>query len=99
MTDLTITGIRPTMLRVPWPQTPWLKGHALGEARDILVLDVETRGGLAGMGYLFLFRPGMRTIAACLEEAVRDRGDLAGSVARHDHLWARRHRGDGDVGA
>ena len=46
----------------------WLKGHALGATRDILVLDVETAGGITGMGYLFLFRPGMKSIAACLEE-------------------------------
>ena len=42
------------------------------------------------MGYLFLFRPGMKSIAACLEEciiprvkgkdATADRGDLARSV-------------------
>jgi L-alanine-DL-glutamate epimerase-like enolase superfamily enzyme len=38
--------------------------------REFLVLDVETRGGVVGMGYLFLFRPGMLTIAACLDECV-----------------------------
>ena len=63
MTDTTITAIRATLLRVPWPQTPWLKGHAFGPMREFLVLDVETRGGIAGMGYLFLFRPAMRSIA------------------------------------
>src|SRR5258708_24962376 len=70
MSDMTIKAIRTTMLRVPWPQTPWLKGHAFGDARNILVMDVETSGGIVGMGYLLLFRPGMRTIAACLEEAI-----------------------------
>ncbi|MGB7040741.1 MAG: hypothetical protein WBD83_14230, partial [Xanthobacteraceae bacterium] len=70
MTDLTITSIRTTMLRVPWPETPWLKGHAFGDSRNILVLDVETKGGIRSMGYLLLFRPGMKTIAACLEEAI-----------------------------
>jgi L-alanine-DL-glutamate epimerase-like enolase superfamily enzyme len=90
MTDLTITGIRTTMLHVPWPQTPWLKGHALGEARDILVLDGETRGGIAGMGYLFLFRPGMRTIAACLEETIIPRvigKDASAVEAIWQDLW------------
>ena len=62
MTDMTIKAIRTTMLRVPWPQTPWLKGHAFGDTRNILVLDVETSGGIVGMGYLLLFRPGIRSI-------------------------------------
>ena len=70
MTDMTIKAIRTTLLRVPWPDTPWLKGHAFGEARNILVLEAETRGGIVGMGYLFAFRPGLRTVLACLEEAI-----------------------------
>jgi L-alanine-DL-glutamate epimerase-like enolase superfamily enzyme len=73
MPDLTITAIRTTLLRVPWPQTPWLKGHAFGDARNLLVLDVETRGGIVGMGYLFSFRPGLRTVAMALEETILPR--------------------------
>jgi L-alanine-DL-glutamate epimerase-like enolase superfamily enzyme len=70
MSDMTITAVRTTMLRVPWPQTPWLKGHAFGDARNFLVVDVETKGGITGMGYLFLFRPGIRSIIACLDEVI-----------------------------
>jgi len=70
MTDMTIKAVRTTMLRVPWPDNPWLKGHTFGAAREILVLEVETHGGIVGMGYLLLFRPGMRTIAACLDECI-----------------------------
>lgn len=70
MTDMTITAVRTTMLRVPWPDDRWLKGHPFGDIREFLVLEVETRGGVIGMGYLFLYRPAMRTIAACLEESV-----------------------------
>src|SRR5262245_64934390 len=66
--DMTIAAIRTTMLRIPWPETPWLKGHAFGESRDLLVLEVETKTGITGMGYLFSFRPGLRTVAAALEE-------------------------------
>src|SRR5262249_54814040 len=68
--DMTIRDISVTMLRLPWADDPWLKGHALGQTRDILICDVETAGGITGMGYLFLFRPGMKSIAACLEECV-----------------------------
>ncbi len=39
MTDMTIQAIT-TLLSVPWPDTPWLKGHAFGDARNILVLEV-----------------------------------------------------------
>src|SRR4026208_2615615 len=70
MTDMTITAIRTSILRVPWPDTPWLKGHAFGDARNLLVLEVETRGGVTGMGYLFSFRPGLKTIVAALEETI-----------------------------
>lgn len=90
MTDMTIEAVRLTQLRVPWPQDPWLKGHAFGDARNILVLDVETRGGIAGMGFLFPFRPGLRTIMACLEECIIPRvigKDATAVEAIWDDLW------------
>ena len=59
--DMTIRDIRVTMLRMPWADDPWLKGHALGPTRDILICEIETAGGITGMGYLFLFRPGMKS--------------------------------------
>jgi hypothetical protein len=71
--DMTIAAIRTTMLRIPWPDTPWLKGHAFGEMRNLLVLEVETRTGIIGMGYLFSFRPGLRTVAVALEETILPR--------------------------
>src|SRR5215475_12712320 len=70
MTDMTIKAVRTTMIRVPWPNDPWLKGHAFGEARNLLVLEVETKGGIVGMGYLFSFRPGLKTVVAALEETI-----------------------------
>jgi L-alanine-DL-glutamate epimerase-like enolase superfamily enzyme len=73
MTDMTIKAVRTTMLRVPWPDTPWLKGHAFGDARNLLVLEVETKGGIVGMGYLFSFRPGLRSVSVALEETILPR--------------------------
>src|ERR1700733_7998264 len=70
MTDMTIKAVRTTLIRVPWPNDPWLKGHAFGEARSLLVLEVETKGGIVGMGYLFSFRPGLKTVVAALEETI-----------------------------
>ena len=52
MSDMTITAVRTSILRVPWPDTPWLKGHAFGEARNFLVVEVETKVGIVGMGFL-----------------------------------------------
>ena len=36
---------------------PWIKGHALGPDRGILIVDIETAGGITGMGYLFHLPP------------------------------------------
>src|SRR3979409_2040140 len=89
--DMTIRDVRVTMLRLPWADDPWLRGHALGATRDILVCDVETAGGITGMGYLFLFRPGMKSIAACLEECIMPRvkgKDATAIEAIWRDLWA-----------
>ena len=90
MTDMTVEGVRLTKLRVPWPQDPWLRGHPFGDMRNILVLEIETRGGIVGMGYLHVFRPVVNTIKACLEESLIPRviGDDATAVeAIWDDLW------------
>ena len=90
MSDMTIRDVRVTMLRMPWADDPWLKGHALGPTRDILIVDVETAGGITGMGYLFVFKPAMRTIAACLDECIipRVKGKDATAVeAIWKDLW------------
>jgi len=90
MTDMTIKSIRITMLRVPWPQTQWLKGHTFGDARNILVMDVETNDGIVGMGYLMMFRNTMRTITACLDETVIPRvigKDASAVEAIWQDLW------------
>src|SRR5580700_11169132 len=70
MTDMTISAVRTTLLRMPWPDSPWLKGHAFSATRNLLVLEVETKGGIVGMGYLHPFTPVLRAVTACLEEAI-----------------------------
>jgi L-alanine-DL-glutamate epimerase-like enolase superfamily enzyme len=90
MTDMTIAAIRITRLRVPWPDTPWLKGHAFASARNILVLDLETKGGIVGMGYLFSFRPELRTVATLLEDVIIPRvigKDATAVEAIWNDLW------------
>jgi L-alanine-DL-glutamate epimerase-like enolase superfamily enzyme len=74
MPDLTIRELRTTLLRMPWPDDPWLAGHALGPARDLVVVEVVTQSGLTGMGYLHLLNlPLQRTIGACIAEAMAPR--------------------------
>jgi L-alanine-DL-glutamate epimerase-like enolase superfamily enzyme len=74
MTDLTIRELRTTLLTMPWADDPWLKGHALGKQRELVVVEVVTASGLTGMGYLHLLNlPLQRTIAACLAEAMAPR--------------------------
>src|SRR5262249_42578394 len=73
MTDMTIAALRTTPLHVPWPNDPWLKGHRFGDARNLLLLEVETKGGIVGLGYLFSFRPGLRTIATAIDETIAPR--------------------------
>ena len=63
--DMTIRDVRVTVLRMPWANPAWIKGHALGPDRGILIVDVETAGGITGMGYLFHFRPGLRACIFC----------------------------------
>jgi L-alanine-DL-glutamate epimerase-like enolase superfamily enzyme len=90
MTDMTIKAVRSTRLRVPWPQDPWLKGHAFGDARHVLVLEVETQGGIVGMGYLQVFQPILATIATCLDEIVIPRvlgKDATAVEAIWNDLW------------
>jgi L-alanine-DL-glutamate epimerase-like enolase superfamily enzyme len=73
MTEMTIKALKVTKLRLPWADDPWLAGHALGPMRNLLVLDVETAGGIAGMGYLHLLGPGIDTVAACITEMIAPR--------------------------
>jgi L-alanine-DL-glutamate epimerase-like enolase superfamily enzyme len=70
MTDMTIRDVRTTLLRMPWPDISGMKGHALGHTRDLVVVEVETQGGIVGMGYLHPLAPVLRTIGVCLEETL-----------------------------
>ena len=63
---------------------------AFGDARNILVLEVETKGGIVGMGYLLLFRLGIKSIVACLEESIIPRvigKDASAVEAIWQDLW------------
>src|SRR5260370_38539172 len=70
MTDMTISAVRVIPLRVPWIDPPVFGKSKLTAPRDILVVEIETKGGIVGIGYLHLLSPARRTIATCLEEAI-----------------------------
>jgi L-alanine-DL-glutamate epimerase-like enolase superfamily enzyme len=70
MTDMTISEVRVIPLRVPWVDPPVFGKSKVTTPRDILVVEVETKGGLVGIGYLHLLSPALRTIATCLDEAI-----------------------------
>ena len=85
MTDMTIREVRTTLLQLPWADDPWLAGHALGPMRDLVVVEVETAGGLTGMGYLHLLnRRCSAPSAPASQEAIR-----RASSARTRRRWKR----------
>ncbi len=68
---MTIRDVRVLLVRVPWPDHPHLGAGQFASTRDLLVVEVETQGGIVGMGYLHLLQtPLLRTLKSCLEEAL-----------------------------
>lgn len=86
---MIIKEIRTRHLRAPWVEPP-VFGPVVPKHRDVLVVEVETRSGIVGMGYLILLRGGVPTVRACLDELVipeligRDATDIEGIW---QHLW------------
>jgi L-alanine-DL-glutamate epimerase-like enolase superfamily enzyme len=70
MTDMTIRDVRVTLIRVPWVEAPHFSKDRVTTPRDILVVEIETKGGIVGIGYLHLLSPALRTVATCLDEAM-----------------------------
>lgn len=70
MTDTTITGLRTTLLHIPWSGEPPANGIMPPTHREMLVLEIMTKGGLTGMGYLQPLSGGLETLDACLKEMI-----------------------------
>lgn len=70
MTDTTIVALRTTLLRVPWGGEPPANGIMPPSAREFLLLEIETRGGLVGLGYLQPLSGGLETLDMCLKEMI-----------------------------
>ena len=73
MTDTTITEIRVATAQLPWPDTWLLDGQAMSPTRNLLVVEVQIASGVAGMGYLHLLTPALRTLQTCISEIMAPR--------------------------
>lgn len=70
MTDTTIALLRTIKLAIPWSGEPPANGIMPPTHRTILVLQIETKGGLVGMGYLQPLSGGIDTLDACLQDMI-----------------------------
>ncbi|HRD75269.1 MAG TPA: mandelate racemase/muconate lactonizing enzyme family protein [Hyphomicrobiaceae bacterium] len=70
MTSTIITGLSTTLFRVPWSGEPPANGIMPPAARELLALEVRTKGGLTGLGYLQPLSGGIETLDQCLAEMI-----------------------------
>lgn len=70
MIDTTISRVKTALLEVPWSGEPPANGIMPPTHREFLVLEIETRGGLTGMGYLQPLSGGLRTLDMCLKDMI-----------------------------
>ena len=68
--DRRVANLRVRVLHAPWVDPPRFS-PTYDRPRELLVVEVETAGGIVGMGYLQLLAGGTATVAACLDELVR----------------------------
>ncbi len=68
--DMTIAAMHTTLLRVPWSKEPPDNGIMPPSARELLLLEIETKGGLVGLGYLQPLSGGLETLDTCLREMI-----------------------------
>lgn len=69
MSDTRIVELRTAQIRLPWIEPP-AAGIVPSKVRELLVLEIETAGGLVGMGYLMPLAGGLETLDACLKDMV-----------------------------
>ena len=70
MADTTITRLRTTLVRIPWAGPPPLNGTRPLNPRELLVLEISTKGGISGLGYLHPLSGGVETLDMCLKEVM-----------------------------
>ena len=73
MTDTTITALTTTLLQVPWNGPPPENGIMPPTSREFIVIEIKTKGGLTGVGYLQPLNGGSETLDACFKELIGPR--------------------------
>ena len=73
MSDTTIVSLKTTLLSVPWRGGPPAAGIVDPTPRQLVVVEITTKGGLSGIGYLHILGDGSATIDACLREMIAPR--------------------------
>ncbi|MFN4089546.1 MAG: mandelate racemase/muconate lactonizing enzyme family protein [Alphaproteobacteria bacterium] len=69
---MIVADIRTTAVRVPWVEAPrFVRDYGL--PRELLIVEVETRSGVVGMGYLQPLGGGLATLQACVHEVIAPR--------------------------
>ncbi|QQS13879.1 MAG: mandelate racemase/muconate lactonizing enzyme family protein [Rhodospirillales bacterium] len=68
--DTTITALRTTLIQAPWVGAPPAAGILPPKDREYVVLEIETKGGITGMGYLQPLRGGSATLDACFKDMI-----------------------------
>ena len=87
---MIIADIRTHLLSVPFTDPPKTGFLAIGDI-DLVVVEIETRSGVVGTGYLHPLGTGLRTIEMCIHEMLKPL--LLGQDARTvEALWQKMWR-------
>ena len=82
---MIVKDVRTTALMMPWIEAPRFS-LAYKLPRQVLLVEVETKSGIVGLGYLQLLTPGLRTVETCIHECLKPL--LIGQDATHvERLW------------
>lgn len=84
--DRRIGDLRIHRIVAPWVSDPPRWSPTYDRPRELVVVEVETRGGVVGMGYLQLLRGGSETVAACLRELIRPEV-IGRDVTEVESIW------------
>ncbi len=64
---MVIKDVRATRLRIPFIEQPLMtKNYA--RPREFVIVEIETKSGIVGMGYVIFLGTGSATVKACIEE-------------------------------
>ncbi len=83
--SMTVKSIRVRRVLAPWTDPPaFAPGY--NRPREIVVVEVETAGGITGMGYLQVLAGGSESLVACLKELVVPHV-LSRSISDVEGVW------------